>query len=293
VITSDDPNTQALISAGAADTDRLIAAISSSGGMGGISSMLGGGKGVDGGLGAGGIPNLLGRQNGGLNSEGIPNLLAAPDQGGGGMFSGITDSLTKTFSGLFGDSGSITKLLGDFGGGFMDIFGGIFDSIMGALGGGGGGDILGTVLSAVGGIGGFFADGGLAGQIKGAGTGKSDSIPAMLSNGEFIVNAKSTKENLKLLTSINSGRIKKLADGGLSNFTPTPVIPTLSDSRTMMTPKPLDTSKMNGGKASGNQIINMSFTGDISRQTKAEVFKMLPDIANGINIHNKEKGYKR
>jgi tape measure domain-containing protein len=291
VITSDDPNTQALISAGTADTDRLIAAISGGGGMGGISSMLGGG-GADGGLGAGGIPNLLGRRNGGLNSEGIPNLLAAPDQGGD-MFSGITDSLTKTFSGLFGDGGTITDLLGSFGEGAGDMFSGLLDGLMGMLGGGGGGDILGTVMGALGGIGGFFADGGLAGQIKGAGTSRSDSIPAMLSNGEFIVNAKSTKENLKLLTNINSGRIKKLAEGGLSNFTPMPIVPSLGSSRTMMTPKPLDTSKINGGKASGNQIINMSFTGDISRQTKAEVFKMLPDIANGVNVHNKEKGYKR
>jgi hypothetical protein len=259
--------------------------------MGGISSMLGGG-GADGGLGAGGIPNLLGRRNGGLNSEGIPNLLAAPDQGGD-MFSGITDSLTKTFSGLFGDGGTITDLLGSFGEGAGDMFSGLLDGLMGMLGGGGGGDILGTVMGALGGIGGFFADGGLAGQIKGAGTSRSDSIPAMLSNGEFIVNAKSTKENLKLLTNINSGRIKKLAEGGLSNFTPMPIVPSLGSSRTMMTPKPLDTSKINGGKASGNQIINMSFTGDISRQTKAEVFKMLPDIANGVNVHNKEKGYKR
>jgi len=47
-----------------------------------------------------------------------------------------------------------------------------------------------------------FAAGG---QIYGPGTGTSDSIPIMASAGEFIVNAKATKENLPLLAAINGG----------------------------------------------------------------------------------------
>jgi len=31
----------------------------------------------------------------------------------------------------------------------------------------------------------------------------------------------------------------------------------------------------------GSQIINLSITGDISRQTRAEIYQMLPTIANG------------
>jgi hypothetical protein len=55
----------------------------------------------------------------------------------------------------------------------------------------------------------------------------------------------------------------------------------------------LDTSKLNTpNKGSNSQIINLTITGDISRQTKAEVYKMLPDIAQGVNVHNREKGYK-
>lgn len=47
------------------------------------------------------------------------------------------------------------------------------------------------------------ADGG---AISGAGTGTSDSIRAWLSNGEYVVNARSTAENRALLDTINYGR---------------------------------------------------------------------------------------
>lgn len=47
-----------------------------------------------------------------------------------------------------------------------------------------------------------FAPGG---PVFGSGTGTSDSIPAMLSNGEFVVNANATAKNRSLLEAINSG----------------------------------------------------------------------------------------
>ncbi|CAM3893659.1 Structural protein 1 [Pseudomonas reidholzensis] len=42
------------------------------------------------------------------------------------------------------------------------------------------------------------------GYVSGSGTGTSDSIPARLSNGEFVVNAKATSRNRQLLEAINS-----------------------------------------------------------------------------------------
>jgi lambda family phage tail tape measure protein len=64
-----------------------------------------------------------------------------------------------------------------------------------------------------------FSTGGIAGyatggHIVGAGTGTSDSIPAMLSNGEFVVNAASTKRYRSLLEAINSGQAQHFATGG-------------------------------------------------------------------------------
>lgn len=59
----------------------------------------------------------------------------------------------------------------------------------------------------------FFASGG---YIQGAGTSTSDSIPANLSNGEYVLNAKAVKKlGVPLLNTLNSGKIPAFANGGL------------------------------------------------------------------------------
>lgn len=71
---------------------------------------------------------------------------------------------------------------------------------------------------------GQFAGGGL---VKGAGTGTSDSIPARLSNGESVINAKSTKMFYPLLSQMNeAGGGKPFAAGGVVGGT---FVPTLSN----------------------------------------------------------------
>jgi tape measure domain-containing protein len=121
-----------------------------------------------------------------------------------------------------------------------------------------------------------FASGGL---VKGAGTGKSDSISAMLSNGEFVVNAKATKDNFSLLSAINSGNMKGFALGGMVSTS------------MISTPSPVKLTS-DSAQSSSQQVININVTGDISRQTKTEIYRMLPSISEGVNAHNREKGYK-
>lgn len=75
---------------------------------------------------------------------------------------------------------------------------------------GGGGGLLGALFKADGGII-KKADGGV---IRGPGTGTSDSIPAWLSDGEFIVNAKATKKHRGLLEQINADDLPAFARGG-------------------------------------------------------------------------------
>lgn len=58
-----------------------------------------------------------------------------------------------------------------------------------------------------------FATGGL---ISGPGTGTSDSIPARLSNGEFVINAQATKKNRQLLEAINSNERVSFAGENVS-----------------------------------------------------------------------------
>jgi hypothetical protein len=63
-----------------------------------------------------------------------------------------------------------------------------------------------------------YASGGKLVQYKPKGT---DTVPAMLTPGEFVVNAKSTKKNIGLLKAINKnkgGKISYLANGGIGGL---------------------------------------------------------------------------
>ena len=88
----------------------------------------------------------------------------------------------------------------------------ILSPIAGLLGGGGGVMGIGSILG--------FAEGGevrgyaTGGPVRGPGTGTSDSIPAMLSDGEFVVNSRATAQHRQLLHAINSGRVQRYSEGG-------------------------------------------------------------------------------
>jgi len=104
---------------------------------------------------------------------------------------------------------------------FVEAIKNISDSIKtieigaGASKAGGGGNFFESIFSL---FSLFFADGG---YVKGAGNGKSDSIPAYLSNGEFVINANSTRQYLPLLELINGNRKGVgigFANGGMVNM---------------------------------------------------------------------------
>ncbi len=91
--------------------------------------------------------------------------------------------------------------------------------IQGALFGSGplgklfGGGIFGSLFK--------FAEGGpvrlaAGGAVRGPGGPKSDAIPAMLSDGEFVVNARATRRYGGLLAAINAGRVPAFAEGGIA-----------------------------------------------------------------------------
>ena len=72
-------------------------------------------------------------------------------------------------------------------------------------------EAIGTSFFSAGGSVGHYATGG---AISGPGTGTSDSIPAMLSNGEFVVKASQASRYRGLLESINNGHLAHFANGG-------------------------------------------------------------------------------
>jgi hypothetical protein len=61
-----------------------------------------------------------------------------------------------------------------------------------------------------------FDSGGPSGPVFGPGTGTSDSIPALLSNGEYVINAKQTEKYRPLLDAINY-KLDGFADGGYAS----------------------------------------------------------------------------
>jgi hypothetical protein len=85
--------------------------------------------------------------------------------------------------------------------------------MLSSLSGGGGGLGFGGAGSLASIFG--FAEGGL---IRGDGTRTSDSNLAMVSNGEFIVNAKAASKNKALLAAINSGKAPKFAGSSQAAF---------------------------------------------------------------------------
>lgn len=105
----------------------------------------------------------------------------------------LIEDIGRQFQSLGGSSG-LTGLLSSFSsGGLGSLFGG--------------GDVgLGSWAPTI-----AFASGG---PVNGPGTGTSDSIPAMLSNGEYVVNADASRKYGALLDAINTGNIRAFASGG-------------------------------------------------------------------------------
>jgi hypothetical protein len=197
-------------------------------------------------------------------TDGISGIFGGALDGIGGIFTWFGSSFMSIVQGLL-------SMLSSSGGGSSGKTNwlGIGMSILGAFGGGSGG--------SSGGISSWFSGGGTSslpigtmvaatgGLVTGPGSGTSDSIHAMLSNREFVVNAAQTAKFLPLLTAINTPGFSR---GGLVGGSP---------------------SNISLGR-NNSQVININITGDVSRQTKAEIYKMLPNIAMGVNAHNREKG---
>lgn len=139
-----------------------------------------------------------------------------------------SDALAK----LASSTGAATKGLDTFGGGLGKIgqsLSGTFPAAPAAPGGGIGiggwlSSLFSPNLSKYQGMVGLFAGGG---DVRGPGTGTSDSIPALLSDGEFVVNANATRKHRALLQAINNGRIGRFADGGLVRAVGVPSVPQL------------------------------------------------------------------
>ncbi len=133
---------------------------------------------------------------------------AVEGEEGGGFFSGLKDKFGDLFGGLKDSLGG--------------IFGGLKDSLGGLFGGGAGGGGIGGMLSGLlggitGGMGGIFGgitsffgfqNGGRVGFANGGPVGSTDTVPAMLTPGEFVVKRSAVdKYGTDFLSSLNKGML--------------------------------------------------------------------------------------
>lgn len=97
------------------------------------------------------------------------------------------------------------------------------------------------------------------GWINGAGSGTSDSIPAFLSNGEFVVNAKAAADNGPLLEKINDGKLETV----YRNPYDAPTLPSSTSTTTI------------NKKEIGDINVNFEFSGNIVIQGEGKDKKQL------------------
>jgi tape measure domain-containing protein len=210
---------------------------------------------------------------GGMLSPANPNLLT----GTASLTPGAPIPVTVTNMGVLGNAlggGAATPAAGAVGeqtsifqsmfSGISELFSGLFGFITKLFSG---------IFSSIGGLFGF-ADGG---YISGPGGPKSDSIMAMVSNGEYVVNAATTKRWLPFLEQINAndGKLPRFSDGGAVGPASPTVFKTMAD------------GSSNNKSA---QIFNINVTGDVSLQARKEIARMIPEITAGVNMTNRERG---
>lgn len=126
-----------------------------------------------------------------------------------------SNQLAKDFSGAITDWITGAKSFGDAMKSVLQqlisqlIQAALYATIVAACTGGGGG----FAARWKGAFGNAFASGG---SVAGPGTGTSDSIPAMLSNGEYVLNAQAVDRlGVPFLNGLNTGRLRGFASGGL------------------------------------------------------------------------------
>lgn len=183
----------------------------------------------------------------------------------------IIDTFVNSFTNsLFGPDGlNLTEMFSGF---FSNMSSSIYAGANRGFSGAGGGGFFSSLWTGIRGIFGFAS----GGMVDGPGTGTSDSILAKLSKGEFVVNADATRQFYPMLAAINSGaKPRGFSFGGPVDSS---IVMGLSDTA----------NRANSGKTE----VNLGITGDISRQTKQEVYRMIPEIAIALDKHNRNRGLK-
>lgn len=135
---------------------------------------------------------------------------------------------------------------------------------------GGTGSGMGGIMGGIGKMLGF-AEGG---YVSGPGSGKSDSVPARLSNGEFVIRASQTAKHLPLLRAINDNAIPRFANGGLVGSQPASAAPMMSSGQTIIAPSIAVTVQGSAGQSPGDHA---AMGENIAKAANASIRKIVAD----------------
>lgn len=114
------------------------------------------------------------------------------------------------------------------------------------------------------------------GMITGPGTGTSDSIPARLSNGEYVVKADAVKKvGVQHLDAINSGNIPGFATGGVVAMNNSVIPKTVSTSEDAI--KAVTQALM--------KKVQQAFASSVSYNASAGVKQWLPDVLKALALN--------
>jgi hypothetical protein len=130
------------------------------------------------------------------------------------------------------------------------------------------------------------SDYGLAagGSVRGPGSGTSDSIPAMLSNGEYVVNARAARQYAPLLDRINNHFAAGGPVGGRSSGGSTTVV--VNDNRGSNAP-PVEEQR--SVDANGNETVRLL----IKQEMQKNINRGALDSTMGANYGLKRSGIRR
>ena len=130
------------------------------------------------------------------------------------------------------------------------------------------------------------------GHVRGPGTGTSDSIPARLSNGEFVVNAKATRKNRAVLEAINGGSVAAFAAGGYGGDTPAlrkPALVAANGNTPVGSPVNINTNVTvngSGGTPEQNSDLAAKVGKQVERQVKGIVQEQIRIATRPGNLMN-------
>ena len=120
------------------------------------------------------------------------------------------------------------------------------------------------------------------------GSGNRDTIPAMLTPGEFVVKKSVASKNMGLLSSLNSGKISLFSEGGPAGIKMPQLVKGFKNA-TMFLPESMNT-KM--GAASGRGVATSDITSYVKQAADAGMAPLMATMAQAMGIRLNDPKYK-